>query len=129
MPRRRASAAVTVDEQAIGQRLREIRERRNLTQVQLAEKLGLDQTLISAYERGKIRMHAGLIAALAKTLRVSADDLLGLKQSKQNGAIKSRGLRKRAPEIDRLPPRELRTLLQTIDQFLRAARTENPTQR
>jgi len=105
----------------IGRRLKDVRLRRGLTQVELAEALGLDQTLISAYERGKIRIHAGLIAAFANALKISADELLGLRKAKEDGAIRSRGLRKRAPAIDRLPARDLRTLLQTIDQFLKAS--------
>jgi len=113
---------LTVDEKAIGQRLREVRESRNLTQVKLADKLGLDQTLISAYERGAIRMHAALLATFAKTLRASSDEILGLEKARHNGTVKSRGLRRRLPDIDRLPARDLKTLLQTIDTFLKASR-------
>jgi transcriptional regulator with XRE-family HTH domain len=119
LPRRRPLKA-RVEEAAIGQRLRELRERRGLTQVQLAKKLGLDQTLLSGYERGTIRMHAALVAAFAKVLGASTDEILGLKPTKTNG-IKSRGLLRRLPAIDTLPPRELQTLLKTIDTFLKAS--------
>lgn len=119
MPRRRPIRA-RVNEVEIGKRLRELRERRDLTQVQLAVKLGIDQTLLSGYERGTIRMHAALVAAIAKTLNASADEILGLKATKTNG-IKSRGILKRLPDMDQLPTRELQTLLKTIDTFLKAS--------
>jgi transcriptional regulator with XRE-family HTH domain len=78
-----------VDEKTISRRLAEIRRSRGLTQVELAAKLGLNQPLVSQYERGDIRMHASLVAAFAKALRVSSDELLGLQPSKRNGLPKT----------------------------------------
>ncbi len=74
-----------VDDKAISRRLAEIRRSRGLTQVELAAKLGLNQPLVSQYERGDIRMHASLVAAFARALRVSADELLGLQPTRGNG--------------------------------------------
>jgi transcriptional regulator with XRE-family HTH domain len=113
--------AIGTEEKEIGRRLREAREREDLTQVQLAERLGLDQTLISAYERGTIRIHAAIIAACAKVLKTSSDEILGLKKTHSNGRVKSLGLRRRLKHMDRLPRTDLRALLQTIDRFLRAS--------
>ena len=47
--------------------------------------LGVKQALISQYERGSVRLHGALIAGLAKILKASADDLLGLKPAPKNG--------------------------------------------
>jgi transcriptional regulator with XRE-family HTH domain len=120
VPRRRAPQIGT-EEKEIGRRLRQARERLGLTQVKLAELLGLDQTLISAYERGAIRIHAALIATFAKALKTSADEVLGLKRTRTNGHVRSLGLRRRLQRMDRLPPADLRALLQTVDRFLRAS--------
>jgi transcriptional regulator with XRE-family HTH domain len=119
LPRRRPHVA-PVDEKTIGRRLRELRQLRGLTQVELAERLGLDQTLISGYERGTVRMHGALIAAFAKALRSSADEILGLQKPKRNGIVRHRGLLRRLPKIDQLSPRDLDTLLKTIDQFIKS---------
>ena len=118
MPRRRPHVT-PVDEKTIGKRLRDLRLLRGLTQVELAERLGLDQTLISGYERGTVRMHGALIAAFAKALRSPADEILGLQKPKHNGVVHHRGLLRRLPKMDRLPPRDMDTLLRTIDQFLK----------
>lgn len=107
-----------VDEKTIAKRLREIRKRRGMTQVQLAEKVGIRQVLVSQYELGQTRIHGALLAAFAKALRTSADEILGLKESKENGHIKDRRFLRRLEQIDGLPRRKKDALLTTIDAFL-----------
>jgi transcriptional regulator with XRE-family HTH domain len=108
-----------VDEQTIARRLRELRKHRGLTQVELAEKVGIDQTLLSTYERGTVRIHGAMVAALAKALRTTTDELLGLKEPKENGLIKDRRFLRRLEQIERLPRRKKDALLTTIDAFLK----------
>jgi transcriptional regulator with XRE-family HTH domain len=108
-----------VDEKTIGRRLRELRIRRGLTQVEVARKLGIPQVLVSEYELGKTRIHGGLVAAFAKLLRTSADGILGLKPSKEEALIKDRRFLRRLEKIDGLPRRKKDALLTTIDAFLR----------
>ena len=120
MPRRRTHKA-PVNETLIGERLREIRKRRGLTQDELANKLGINQTLVSQYERGKLRMHGTLIAAFAKALKVSSDELLGLQRIRGNGFIQDRRLLRRLEKMDSLSRSQKRALLATIDAFISAA--------
>lgn len=120
MPRRRTHKA-PVNERLIGERLREIRKRRGLTQDELANKLGINQTLVSQYERGKLRMHGTLIAAFAKALKVSSDELLGLQRIRGNGFIQDRRLLRRLEKMDSLSRSQKRALLATIDAFISAA--------
>jgi DNA-binding XRE family transcriptional regulator len=75
-------------EETIGQRMARLRRERGITQVELAEILGVPQPMISAYENGDLRLHGELIVELAKVLDVSADQLLGLKEIK-NGTPKN----------------------------------------
>jgi transcriptional regulator with XRE-family HTH domain len=111
-----------VDEKTIARRLREVRKRRGMTQAELAEKVGIRQVLVSQYELGQVRIHGALLAAFAKTLRTSADEILGLKGSKENGLIEDRRFLRRLERIDRLPRRKKDALLTTIDAFLREER-------
>lgn len=108
-----------VDEKTIARKLRELRTRRGMTQVELAEKVGIDQTLLSTYERGTVRLHAAMVAALAKALRTTTDELLGLKEPKDTGLVKDRRFLRRLEQIDRLPRRKKDALLTTIDAFLK----------
>lgn len=117
MPRRRDHVA-PVTEKLIGERLREFRKRRGWTQAEVAEKLRTNQTLVSQYERGKLRLHGALIAAYAKALKVSADEILGLKKPKENGVITDRRFLRRLHRIEQLPKRKKDGLLMTIDAYL-----------
>jgi transcriptional regulator with XRE-family HTH domain len=107
-----------VDEQTIGRRLRDLRKRRGLTQIEVAEKLGIRQALVSEYELGETRVHGALVAAFAKVLQASADEILGIKELKENGLIKDRRFLRRLEQIDKLPRRKKDALITTIDAFL-----------
>lgn len=114
----RARYVVPVDAKTIGRRLREIRNSRGLTQVEVAEKLRMKQALVSDYELGKLRLHGGLIVAFARVLKVSADEILGMKKSETNGFFKDRRFLRRLQKIDKLSRRDKQLLLGTIDKFL-----------
>ena len=108
-------------EETIGQRLARLRRERGMTQVELAERLGLAQPVVSDYERGELRLHGELIVKLTEILGCSAEELLGLEKPRTNGAINRRLLR-RIQEIERLPRRDQQALLRTIDRFLESFR-------
>lgn len=111
------SYSAPVDEQTIGKRLRELRAKRGLTQAQIGEQLGIDQTLVSSYERGTIRLHGALVAAFAKALRASSDEILCLKDA-PNGAFRDRRFIRRLERIETLSQRKKQTLLRMIDLYL-----------
>jgi transcriptional regulator with XRE-family HTH domain len=114
----RGKFASPVNEKAIGQRLLAIRQQRGLTQLELAGKLGITQTLISEYERGNLRLHGALVAALANALRTSSDAILGIERVKENGLITDRRVLKRLQKMERLGKRDQQALFRTIDAFL-----------
>lgn len=60
------------------QRLRDLREDRDLTQKEVAAFLGIDQRVYSNYEIGKREIPARFVAALAGFYDTSADYILGL---------------------------------------------------
>jgi transcriptional regulator with XRE-family HTH domain len=107
--------------ETVGERLARIRRERGITQAELAEKLGLAQPNVSDYERGILRLNADLILKLTDILKVSADELLGLREPKLSGSVKNRRLARRLEEIERLPRRDQEALLRTIDAFLTKA--------
>lgn len=61
-----------------GERLKELRLERKLTQDKLAELSNISQATISAYEIGKIRPTDEVIIIFCKFFKVSADYMLGL---------------------------------------------------
>lgn len=110
-----------VDEETIARRLKELRQKRGKTQAELAAILGIDQTLVSAYERGAVRVHGAIVAAFAKALRTSTDHILGLKDAKNEGVFADRRFIRRLERIDKLPKRAKQALLKTIDTYLAGA--------
>lgn len=61
-----------------GQRLRNLRRHKDITQLQLGKAIGGTQRMISSYERGKESPRADVLSALCNALKVSADYLLEL---------------------------------------------------
>jgi transcriptional regulator with XRE-family HTH domain len=123
LPRKRLSETAQQTEETIGERLARLRRERGMTQVELAQQLGVAQPVVSDYERGELRLHGELIIKLSDVLGVSSEELLGLKKSPSNGALKNRRLLRRLQQIDRLPRRDQQALLRTIDRFLESFRT------
>lgn len=76
-----------------GQRLKELRIERNVSQKQLAEYLGYEQSGISHYEKGNRQMDATTLIKIAEFFNTSVDYLLGrenkemIKRTEQRPAI------------------------------------------
>ena len=69
--------------QYFGERLRDLRHEKHMTQKQLADKLNLSKGTISAYEQGKKYPSIEVLIKLCNILQVSADYLLGLSDDMQ----------------------------------------------
>jgi transcriptional regulator with XRE-family HTH domain len=61
---------------AFGQVLRELRQRKGLSQEKLALECGLDRTFVSLLERGQRQPTLSSLFALAEALDVSASELV-----------------------------------------------------
>ena len=84
---------------AVGRRLRQARDRAHMTQEALAQKLRVETTTLSRYERGEIGVSWEMLERAADALRIPIQSLVG------EGSI-SEGLR---PDEDELV-RSYRTL-------------------
>jgi len=106
--------------ETIGRRLARIRKEQGYTQVELAQKVGIIQALVSDYERDKLRLNAEMLARVARALNVSADEILGIgstpRQATKNPSLK---ILRRLNRIASLPPAKQKAFLQTIDALLR----------
>lgn len=69
-----------VDNKTIGERIAIARKEKELTQLQLSEKIGITRDLLCSYEIGRTRIYGEMIARIAFILEVSADYILGLKK-------------------------------------------------
>lgn len=64
------------DVTTIGKRIQELREKKNMTQTELAKDLNVKQQTINQWEKGERDLKTGAIIALAKYFNVTADYIL-----------------------------------------------------
>lgn len=65
-----------MDYYKIGQRIREGRKIRGLSQERLAEEIGISTTHMSHIETGNTKLSLPVLASIASALNISADELL-----------------------------------------------------
>jgi transcriptional regulator with XRE-family HTH domain len=108
--------------ESIGSRIARLRKDKGMTQLELAERMGVSQPVISDYENDEIGLDSARIVQLAQILDVSGDEVLGLqKPARTSDTIKNRRLYRQIQSIDKLPKRDQQALLRTIDAFLSKA--------
>jgi len=76
-----ATMTISIEERSffvsLGERIAALRREHNVTQVQLAEALGVSQQTMQSYEVGRRRIPVSALPAVAQTLAVSLDELFG----------------------------------------------------
>lgn len=105
-------------ETSFGERLQTIRKARGLTQVQLAEAAATTQRAVSYYETEAGFPPAPAVVSLAKALKVTTDELLGLKPSKVAPVEEDSETRrhwKRFQMISTLPERDQKAVIRLIN--------------
>jgi len=106
--------------ETLGQRIARFRKERGFTQIELAERMGLIQGLVSDYELDKLRPYPEMLVRFAHALEVSTDELLGVNNiSKKNGTKPSLKILRRLKKIEELAGPQQNFLLKTIDTFLK----------
>jgi transcriptional regulator with XRE-family HTH domain len=115
-------APVDLGGETLGRRVARIRKERGFTQVDLAEKIGLMQNIVSAIERDRLKLSAEMAVRFAAALGVGMDELLQPAEgAAKNGRKPSRKVLRRLEQIEVLPPVKQTALLRTIDTFLKGA--------
>ncbi|MEZ5616175.1 MAG: helix-turn-helix domain-containing protein [Rhodocyclaceae bacterium] len=117
--------AISQDEReffvALGSRIAQQRKESHITQVQLAETLGVSQPTMNAYELGQRRVPVSALPILAKALGVGLEELLG----ESSAATRKRGpapkLQQQVERLARLPKAQQRVVMQMIEGVLAQA--------
>ena len=116
---------MTNSTETIGQRIAKFRKLNGFTQQQLADHIGIEQNLISDYERGMIRLYDEMVGRFAVALGVSSDELLGLKN--QNPELPQISLRflKRIAIIETFSEAQKKRILRNLDDSIEANRPKD----
>lgn len=105
----------------LGNRIARLRKDSHITQVQLAETLGVSQPTMNAYELGQRRVPVSALPVLAKALGVGLEELLG----ESGAATRKRGpapkLQQQVERLARLPKAQQRVVMQMLEGVLAQA--------
>lgn len=104
---------------ALGERIALLRKAHGITQAQLAEVLGVSQQTVQAYEVGRRRIQVAALPVVARTLKVSLEELFG--ESKQAARGKRGPASKLEHHLERigsLPKPRQRAVIDVIEAML-----------
>ena len=104
--------------ETIGDHVARLRKERGFTQVELAAKVGIIQTIVSAIEKGALKLSAEMAIRFAVALEVSIDDLLMPAKTRRKNAMPSRKVLRRVEQIETLPAHHQQTVLKSLDMML-----------
>jgi transcriptional regulator with XRE-family HTH domain len=116
--------AISQDERAffvqLGARIAELRKGADITQVQLAEFLGVSQQTVNAYEAGHRRMAISALPRLARLLGVSIEELIGepVKPGKRGPTPI---WQRKVERLSRLPKTQQKVVMEMLDGLLAQA--------
>lgn len=106
---------------ALGERIASMRKARNITQVQLAEALGVSQQTIQAYEVGRRRIPVSALPVVARTVGVSLEELFGEKNPAKGKRGPASRLEQQIEAISQLSKAQQRFVTQMLDTVLAQA--------
>jgi transcriptional regulator with XRE-family HTH domain len=122
--RKRLIRYVGKDEKAffleLGARIAQSRKAQSITQVQLAERLGVSQQTINAYEVGRRRRPVSSLPLIARLLGVSIEEIMGEEPvpARRGPAPK---LQQQLERIQQLPRAKQRFVIEMLDTVLAQA--------
>lgn len=108
--------------EGFGPRLAELRKARGMTQTELGAKAGVSYRMIAHYERPDAQPPGPILPDLARALRVTADELLGVTPVTDRTSPRTARLMKRLRRAETLPTADQRALLKFLDLLLDSRR-------
>ncbi len=101
----------------LGARIAELRKSQNITQVQLAETLGVSQQMVTAYEVGRRRMPVSSLPVIARYLGTTVEELISEKAppAKRGPTPK---LQQQIERLNTLPKAQQQVVIKMLDGVL-----------
>jgi transcriptional regulator with XRE-family HTH domain len=102
----------------VTERIKQLRVENNLTQSELAEKVGLTYVQIGRYEKGKSNPSSDVLQKLASVLGTSTDYLMNGKTEQVEAQLVDKELIKQFQEVEKLNPEEKHLVKTFLDAFI-----------
>jgi transcriptional regulator with XRE-family HTH domain len=115
------AAVNSQDEQffkALGARVASARKTQNITQQQMADRLGIAQQTYAQYETGRARFPASMLPKLAHDLSLTLDELMGQNERSHNKPGPMPKLQKQFERISQLPRTTQQVVMKMLDGVL-----------
>jgi transcriptional regulator with XRE-family HTH domain len=113
--------AISKDEKTffvqLGARMAALRKDQNITQVQMAEWLGVSQQTVNAYEVGRRRIQVSALPKVAKYLGVALEELIG-EESKPGKRGPAPKIQQQLERVSQLPKPKQRMVLEVLEAVL-----------
>lgn len=106
-----------------GKRLADLRKAKGLTQTDLGNKIGISKRMVAYYEGQTKRPPAHLLIPIAKTLKISVDELLGVKKIQFSDPEHAKLWRK-LKKAEVLSEKDQKALLDFLDALLIRSKTK-----
>jgi len=105
---------------SLGTRIQELRKLNKLTQVELAQKIGVSKSQINRYENKEVQPPADILNKIADLFGTSVDFLInGQSEEKAKASLKNAELLKQFKQIEELPEEDQKTVLRFVGAYLR----------
>lgn len=127
MPRKRKNELPPIDlktDETIGNRIASLRKQKGYTQNDLAEKIGIQRTLVSDYEIGRLHLSDDMIIRFSLALEISSDKILGLSKLIKESPSTNLKLTKRLKVIEDLSPADQKKVLQNMDLIIQGIKSK-----
>ena len=112
--------------ETFGKRIAAFRKTKGLTQHDLGAKVGCSQRVIAYYEAETDHIPSNLLLPLAKALKISLDELVGLKEE-DIVSNKNATLWRKFKKAEALPPKEQKAVAHYIELLIKASQNKNGT--
>ena len=99
----------------LGERIAELRKARGITQVQLAELLGVSQQTVQAYEVGRRRIQVSSLPVVARLFSVSLEELFGEGKGRAGKRGPASQLQRSIDRISELPRTKQKFVIEMLD--------------
>lgn len=107
----------------LGQRIAQYRKAQGLTQVQLAEQLGIAQQTLAHYEGGHLRIAVSLLPTLASALSVSVEELMSDNPTTKKKRGPASTLQRQIEQISTLPRTKQKFITEMLDGLIKQSST------
>jgi transcriptional regulator with XRE-family HTH domain len=119
-----SSPLALLDMAAFPERLRDLRQQRQLTQVRVAELIGVGIRVYHRWENGDATPHFDALLRLADVLGVSLDALVGREPLKPEQKIHNHELHRLYQQVDALSDEDQQALIVLLDSLVKRSKVK-----